>query len=329
MEAIVTIGLDIAKSVFQVHGVDGSGAIIVRRRLTRGKVLPFFAKLPPCLVGLEACATAHYWGRELRKLGHDVRLMPPSYVKPYVKRQKNDAADAEAICEAVTRASMRFVEIKSPEQQSVMSLHRVRQTLMRQRIQVSNAIRGHLGEFGRVAPIGRNGLTQLIAIVADPNENTLPDEVRAAVAMLAVQLRLVNQHILELDRRVRASARATDVGRRLMEVPGVGPVLASAFVATVPESRAFKQAGTWRRGSGSCLDRTQAVEGATGRDHEARRSLPATDAGRGSAGCHSIRATAGTETMARATPRASHDQDRCRRARQQDGTNDLGHHDHG
>jgi transposase len=240
MEAIVTIGLDIAKSVFQVHGVDGSGAIIVRRRLTRGKVLAFFAKLPPCLVGLEACATAHYWGRELRKLGHDVRLMPPSYVKPYVKRQKNDAADAEAICEAVTRASMRFVEIKSPEQQSVMSLHRVRQMLMRQRIQVSNAIRGHLGEFGRVAPIGRNGLAQLIAIVADPNENTLPDEVRAAVAMLVVQLRLVNEQILELDRRVRASARATDVGRRLMEVPGVGPVLASALVATVPDPRAFK-----------------------------------------------------------------------------------------
>ena len=193
MEAIVTIGLDIAKSVFQVHGVDANGAVVVRRRLTRAKVLPFFERLPPCLVGLEACATAHYWGRELRKLGHDVRLMPPSYVKPYVKRQKNDAADAEAICEAVTRPSMHFVEIKSPEQQSIMSLHRVRQMLMRQRTQVSNAIRGHLGEFGRVAPIGRNGLAQLIAIVADENDNTLPDDVRAAVAMLAVQLRIVNE----------------------------------------------------------------------------------------------------------------------------------------
>ena len=224
MEAIVTIGVDIAKSVFQVHGVDGSGAVVVRRRLTRGKVLAFFGKLAPCLVGLEACATAHYWGRELRKLGHDVRLMPPSYVKPYVKRQKNDAADAEAICEAVTRASMRFVEIKTPEQQSILS----------------NAIRGHLGEFGRVAPIGRNGLAQLIAIVDDPNNYTLPDDVRTAVAMLVVQLRLVNEQILELDRRVRASARATDVGRRLMEVPGVGPVLASALVATVPDARAFK-----------------------------------------------------------------------------------------
>jgi len=240
MEAIVTIGLDIAKSVFQVHGGDADGAVVVRRRLTRAKVLSFFERLPPCLVGLEACATAHYWGRELRKLGHDVRLMPPSYVKPYVKRQKNDAADAEAICEAVTRPSMHFVEIKSPEQQSIMSLHRVRQMLMRQRTQVSNAIRGHLGEFGRVAPIGRNGLAQLIAIVADENDNTLPDDVRAAVAMLAVQLRIVNDQILELDRRVRASARATDVGRRLMEVPGVGPVLASALVATVPDASAFK-----------------------------------------------------------------------------------------
>jgi len=240
MEAIVTIGLDIAKSVFQVHGVDADGAVVVRRRLTRAKVLSFFERLPPCLVGLEACATAHYWGRELRKLGHDVRLMPPSYVKPYVKRQKNDAADAEAICEAVTRTSMRFVEIKGPDQQSVMSLHRVRQMLMRQRTQVSNAIRGHLGEFGRVAPIGRNGLAQLIAIVADPNDNTLPDDARVAVAMLAAQISIVNEQILELDRRVRASARATDVGRRLMEVPGVGPVLASALVATVQDPRAFK-----------------------------------------------------------------------------------------
>jgi len=240
MEAIVAIRLDIAKSVFQVHGVDADGAVVVRRRLTRAKVLSFFERLPPCLVGLEACATAHYWGRELRKLGHDVRLMPPSYVKPYVKRQKNDAADAEAICEAVTRTSMRFVEIKGPDQQSVMSLHRVRQMLMRQRTQVSNAIRGHLGEFGRVAPIGRNGLAQLIAIVADPNDNTLPDDARVAVAMLAAQISIVNEQILELDRRVRASARATDVGRRLMEVPGVGPVLARALVTTVPDPRAFK-----------------------------------------------------------------------------------------
>ena len=256
--------------------------------------------------------------------------MPPSYVKPYVKRQKNDAADAEAICEAVTRPSMRFVEIKSPEQQSIMSLHRVRQMLMRQRTQLSNAIRGHLGEFGRVAPIGRNGLAQLIAIVADANDNTLPDDVRAAVAMLAVQLRIVNDQILELDRRVRASARATDVGRRLMEVPGVGPVLASALVATVPDAKRIQV-----RPEPGGLDRARAAtelqrrQGTTGRDHEARRSLPEADAGRRSAGCHSIRATArNPETMAGATPRASDHQDRRRRARQQDGADDLGDHDH-
>ena len=165
MGTAVTIGLDIAKSVFQVHGVDESGAVVVRRRLTRAKMLSFFAQLPSCLVGLEACATAHHWGRELTRLGHDVRPMPPSYVKAYLKSQKsqkNDAADAEAICEALTRPRMRFVPIKSPQQQGVMSIHRVRLTLMRQRVQMSNAIRGHLGEFGLVAPIARNGLAQLI-----------------------------------------------------------------------------------------------------------------------------------------------------------------------
>ena len=151
MGQAVTIGLDIAKSVFQVHGVDESGTVVVRRQVRRAQLLAFFAKLPPCLVGIEACATAHHWARELMKLGHDVRLMPPSYVKPYVKRQKNDAADAEAICEAVTRPTMRFVEVKSPEQQSVMVLHRARLMLMRQRIQLSNAIRGHMAEFGLVS----------------------------------------------------------------------------------------------------------------------------------------------------------------------------------
>jgi transposase len=166
--------LDFAKSVVQVHGVNECGTVVVRRRLTRAKVLSFLAQLPSCLVGLEACATAHHWGRELTKLGHDVRLMPPSCVKAYLKSQKNDAADAEAICEAVTRPSMRFVPIKSPEQQSVMSIHRVRLTLMRQRVQMSNAIRGHLGEFGLVALIGRNGLAQLIGRVSSPEPGSGP-----------------------------------------------------------------------------------------------------------------------------------------------------------
>src|SRR5438105_1702867 len=182
-------------------------------------MLSFFAQLPSCLVGVEACATAHHWGRELTRLGHDVRLMPPSYVKAYLKSQKNDAADAEAICEAVTRPSMRFVPIKSPQQQSVMSIHRVRLTLMRQRVQMSNAIRGHVGEFGLVAPIGRNGLAQLIGLVSSPRQDHVPDEVRTAVLMLATQLHLVNEQILELDRAIKASAKATEVGKRLMEIP--------------------------------------------------------------------------------------------------------------
>jgi transposase len=176
MDQVVTIGLDIAKSVFQLHGIDAAGAVRLRKRLTRSRMLGFFEKQSPCLVGIEACGSAHYWGRELSRLGHDVRLIPPSYVKPYVKRQKNDAADAEAICEAVTRPSMRFVPIKSLEQQSIMVAHRTRSILTRQRIQLSNAIRGHMAEFGLVAPIGRNGLETLIAIVADAGDSRVPKE---------------------------------------------------------------------------------------------------------------------------------------------------------
>jgi len=240
MASIMTIGLDIAKSVFQVHGVDGDGQVVVQKRLTRRKLLPFFEGLSPCLVGVEACAAAHHWGHELRKVGHDVRLMPPSYVKPYLKRQKNDAADAEAICEAVQRPTMRFVAIKSRDQQSIMTLHRVRLLLMRQRVQLSNAIRGHVAEYGLVAAVGRNGLAQLIAIVGDDEDDRIPDVARASLTLLVSQLNLVNDQILEMDRRVRTSARSTEVGRRLMEIPGVGPLLASAIVAAVPDPSAFK-----------------------------------------------------------------------------------------
>ena len=240
MGQITTIGLDIAKSVFQVHGVDARGETVLRRRLTRARLMPFFEKLGRCVVGIEACATSHFWARELRKLGHDVRLMPPSYVKPYVKRQKNDSADAEAICEAVTRPTMRFVEVKSPEQQSVMVLHRTRQMLMRQRIQLSNAIRAHMAEFGIAAPVGREGLQKLIDIVHEEGDERLPTEARECLQMMAAQLRLVNQQVLENDRRIRISARATDTGRRLMAIPGVGPLLASAFVASIPDPALFK-----------------------------------------------------------------------------------------
>ena len=235
----VTIGLDIAKSVFQVHGIDAAGGVVIRRQVRRAHLLRFFAKLPECLIGIEACASAHYWGRELSKLGHHVRLMPPSYVKPYVKRQKDDAADAEAICEAVTRPTMRFVEIKSPEQQSVMVLHRVRMMLMRQRTQLSNAIRAHMAEFGLVAPIGLEGLQSLIKLV-ETSEARVPEEACACLQLLATQLKLLNSQILATDRRIRASARATETGRRLMGIPGVGPLLASALVATIPDPKAFK-----------------------------------------------------------------------------------------
>jgi transposase len=174
MEAVTVIGLDIAKSVFQVHGINTEGKVVIRRQLKRRYVLPFFQKLPPCLVGIEACASSHYWSRELRALGHTVRLMPAAYMKPYVKRQKNDAADAEAICEAVTRPNMRFVATKTPEQQSCLTLHRARHLFIRQQTAVINAIRAHLAEFGIVAPVGRKGVEDLLRAVADPKDKRVP-----------------------------------------------------------------------------------------------------------------------------------------------------------
>lgn len=240
MGQVATIGLDIAKSVFQVHGVDAEGGVVIRQKLTRARLLKFFERLSPCLVGIEACGTAHHWARELIGLGHDVRLMPPSYVKPYVKRQKNDMADAEAICEAVTRPTMRFVPVKSPEQQSVMVLHRTRSILIRQRIQISNAIRSHMAEFGMAAAVGRQGLHSLIEVVHDAADERVPVEARGCLAMLAAQLQLVNEQVLETDRLIRTNARSTEVGRRLMEIPGVGPLLASALVGTIADPRAFK-----------------------------------------------------------------------------------------
>jgi len=182
MQGVRTIGLDIAKSVFQIHGVDAAGNVVIRRQIKRWYVVAFFQKLPPCNVGIEACATSHYWSRQLQVIGHTVRLMPPAYVKPYVKRQKNDAADAEAICEAVTRPSMRFVETKTPEQQSCLMLHRTRHLFIRQQTAVINSIRAHLAEFGIVARVGRQGVEELLDVVADPAERRLPEVARACVA---------------------------------------------------------------------------------------------------------------------------------------------------
>jgi transposase len=240
MQVITTIGLDIAKSVFQVHGVDADGQVVIRRQLKRRYVLAFFQKLPPCLVGIEACASSHHWSRELKALGHTVRLMPPTYVKPYVKRQKNDAADAEAICEAVTRANMRFVETKTPEQQSCLMLHRTRHLFIRQQTAVINAIRAHFAEFGIVAPVGRNGVEELLNVVADSNDTRVPDVARVCIAGLGVQLRALKAQILEFDRRIMAWHRSNETSKRLDEIPGVGPVLATALVASVADPKAFR-----------------------------------------------------------------------------------------
>ena len=240
MQTVTTIGLDIAKSVFQVHGVDAAGQVVVRRQLKRRCVLAFFEKLPPCLIGVEACASSHHWSRELRALGHKVRLMPPAYVRPYVKRQKNDAADAEAICEAVTRANMRFVETKTPEQQSCLMLHRTRHLFVRQQTAVINAIRAHLAEFGIVAPVGRNGVEELLGVVADASDKRLPEIARACLAALGAQLRMLKAQILEFDRMINAWHRSNETSKRLDEIPGVGPALATALVASVADPRAFR-----------------------------------------------------------------------------------------
>jgi transposase len=240
MQTITTIGLDIAKSVFQVHCVDANGDVVLRRQLKRQYVLTFFQKLPPCLVGIEACASSHYWSRQLQALGHTVRLMPPAYVKPYVKRQKNDAADAEAICEAVTRPNMRFVPTKTPEQQSCMMLHRTRHLFIRQQTAIINSIRAHLAEFGIVAPVGRNGVERLLEVVADVQDPRLPEIARACVAALGSQLMALKAQILAFDRRIEAWHRSNETSKRLDAIPGVGPVLATALVASLADPRAFR-----------------------------------------------------------------------------------------
>jgi transposase len=237
---ITTIGLDIAKSVFQVHGVDASGQVVVRQQLKRARVIPFFTKLPACTIGIEACASSHHWARELAALGHTVKLMPPAYVKPFVKRQKNDAADAEAICEAVQRPSMRFVPVKSREQQAAMVLHRTRHLYVRQMTAVINALRAHLAEFGIVAPQGRNGVEQLVTIVDDRKDERIPDLVRTCLTALSIQLDAIKQQIAILDRRLMGLHRTNETSKRLDAIPGVGPALATALVASVTDPKAFK-----------------------------------------------------------------------------------------
>src|ERR1700731_2896164 len=238
MGEVSTIGLDIAKSVFQVHGVDVDGAVVIRKRISRAKLLEFFATLPTCLVGIEACPTAHYWSRRLQGLGHRVRLMPPSYVKAYVKRSKNDANDAAAICEAVTRPSMRFVATKSEEKQSGLMLHRSRQFLVCQRTMLSNAIRGHMAELGIISAKGRNGTAELLKIIATENDDCIPAAARFSLDVLARQYVAIAAEIGVIEKRIHAWHRSCAESRRLEE-PGVGPIVATALVAEVGDWRAF------------------------------------------------------------------------------------------
>jgi transposase len=237
---ITTIGLDIAKNVFQVHCIDAAEKVVVRKQLRRGQVMKFFEALPPCLVGMEACATAHYWARELTKLGHEVRLMPAKDVKAYVKRNKNDAADAEAICEAVRRPTMRFVKVKSAEQQGRLMQHRARDLLMRQRTQVINALRAHMAELGIVATQGREGLKGLLAIIADDGDERLPIDARASLIVLAAQLQALKTLVGSIEKRIIAQHRASEESKRVATIPGIGVLGASAIAATVTDPSAFR-----------------------------------------------------------------------------------------
>jgi len=240
MNEVITIGVDLAKNVFQVHGVDAEGGVVVRRQLRRAQILPFFKKQPPCLVGMEACATAHHWARQLIELGHEVKLMPPHYVKPYVKRSKNDAADAAAICEAVTRPTMRFVSVKGMEQQGVLMLHRTRELLVRQRTMLVNAMRAHMAEFGIVAPVGVPQVKKLLGIIADAHDARLPTVARTCLESLARQFLSLGAEIHAAEKRIHAWHRGSEVSRRLETIPGIGPIIASALAASISDPEVFK-----------------------------------------------------------------------------------------
>ena len=236
---VATIGLDLAKNVFQVHGVFGDGTTAFNRSLRRAQVLAFFQSQPPCLVGIEACGTSHYWAREIAKYGHEVRLIPPAYVKPYVKRGKSDAIDAAAICEAVTRPSMRFVAVKAPEQQAVLALHRVRDLIVRQRTQIVNMLRGVLAEFGIVIRQGAGHAITFAKRCLEKGEDAIPDVARDVVANLSHQLVALHRRVLWYGRRLNQTARQDERVARLQTIPGVGPVTASAIVATIGDGHQF------------------------------------------------------------------------------------------
>jgi len=234
----IMIGLDLAKSVFQVHGVDGAGQVVIRRQLKRGQMEKFFAKLEPAVVGMEACGGAHHWGRVLRGFGHEVRLMPAAYVKPYVKRNKTDGRDAEAICEAMQRPTMRFIAVKRPAQQAMLAVHRTRALLVRQRTMAANALRAAFAEFGVVTPVGIKGLEALMGLLPEPA--AVPVEAHGALGMLARQWQALDADIAALEQQIVRSVRTDEAARRIMAIPGVGPITASAVLAAVPDMKQFR-----------------------------------------------------------------------------------------
>lgn len=240
MKELATIGVDIAKNVFQLHGIDAEGNVILRRKVKRRDFLTFFTNLHSCLIGMEACSSAHHWGRELTELGHSVKLMPAVYVKPYVKRQKNDATDAEAICEAVTRPTMRFVEIKSEDQQAVLMMHRARQLLIRQRTMLVNALRAHIAELGMVSRQGITGANQLIALIECEEDKSIPNVARTALTPLVRQLRTIQREVDHLQDAIQDWHKQSDLSMRLENIPGIGPITASALAATVTNPEVFK-----------------------------------------------------------------------------------------
>ena len=240
MGEVSTIGLDLAKTVFQAHGADAAGKVVFRKKLRREQLLGFFSAQPKCLVAMEACASAHHWARELAALGHETRLIPPNYVKAYVKRQKNDAADAEAICEAAQRPTMRMVKPKSTEQQAAATVFRARDLLVRQRTQLINALRGHLGEFGMVVPQGASKAKLLIDLVANPTLD-IPEQARSILEVLAQALTALQEKVGLLDAEITRRARTDGLAKRLMSIPGVGAVTATALVALAPPPEVFRR----------------------------------------------------------------------------------------